>query len=261
MVVTMLWTPACGWGMSSDLAAEESPAEEESPALWREEAKTEAVDAVGKSAPAVSSGEMPAAEGGEVLVETIAPLATPSPLPMATILPDRDMADGVAVGEMAEAGSAERPVRQAEPLRAGEVDDNALWDDYLLYRHNYHGSGVHDRDVTERYIIEVVDGQGIPVLDAAVRVFAANGQQREEIYAARTYANGQALFHPLALDEPLAQTDRFVVEVQKDNLLEQFTLTRFDAQASTSFTEKWTVTLDTQKKSDSINLEIGRAHV
>jgi Mg-chelatase subunit ChlD len=55
---------------------------------------------------------------------------------------------------------------------------------------------------------------------------------------------------------PGAQTDRFVVEVQKDNLLEQFTLTRFDAQASNGFTERWTVTLDSQRQFDSLNLDV-----
>jgi len=266
MTIMMFSTSACGWGMSANLApkntlAEEPVAAEES--APPEEAKVDDAyftDAAGESALAMSPGEMPAAEGREVVVEkevaAIAPAATASPAPTAVTFPDLDMADAPAVEEMAEPGSVERPVRQAEPLRAGEVDDNALWDDYLLYRRNYSGPRIHDRDVTERYIIEVKNGRGLPVLDASVRVFAADGQQREEIYAARTYANGQALFQPLALEVPSGQTDHFVVEVQKDNLLEQFTLTRFGAQTSTSFSEKWTVTLDTQSQFDSINLDV-----
>jgi hypothetical protein len=179
-------------------------------------------------------------------------------------LPASDVADGdekkaVEAEAATETGRGEVAAveaQQTEPLRAGEVDDNAQWDDYLLYRRNYYGPQVHDRDVSERYIIEVKDGQGNPVLDAKVRVFLAGQQQREEVYSAQTYANGQALFHPRALDIPVQQADRFQVEVQKDNLLEQFTLTRFDAQASASFTERWTVTLDMQKQSDTINLDV-----
>lgn len=142
--------------------------------------------------------------------------------------------------------------RPAQPLQAGEVDDNAQWDDYLLYRRQSQGLPVHDRDVSERYVIEVKDGQGRPVLGATVRFLA--GQQ--EIYHAQTYANGQVLFHPLALNQPLEQVERFQVWVEKDNLREELTLTRLNAQVSTSFSERWTVTLDTRAQAETINLDV-----
>jgi hypothetical protein len=221
---------------------------------------------------AESKVEAPAAEEAypaevekEVEPLAVAPSATPAPLATAAVaepLPAGRMADGaeaeVAEGEVfaeADAEVAAAEVRQAVPLRAGEVDDNAQWDDYLLYRRTYYGPQVHDRDVSERYIIEVEDDLGNPVLDASVRVFLP-GQQREEIYRARTYANGQALFHPLALDVSTAQVDRFLVEVQKDNLLEQFTLARLEAQPASSFSERWTVTLDRQMSFEAINLDV-----
>jgi hypothetical protein len=145
---------------------------------------------------------------------------------------------------------------QSGPLQAGEVDDNAKWDDYLLYRRKAAGLPVHDRDVSERYIIEVQDGQGNPVLGANVRIFLPGQQQPQEIYNARTYANGQLLFHPRALsDLSLEQVDRFLVEVQKDDLLKQFTMTRF-TPASTTFNDRWEVTLDLQPQADSINLDV-----
>jgi hypothetical protein len=186
----------------------------------------------------------------ETAESTIAALPTASPAPIAAA------AESLAADE-AYSGESSREVTivQAEPLRAGEVDDNAAWDDYLLYRRNYGGFRVHDRDVSERYIIEVEDGQGEPVLGASVRVFLT-GQERQEIYSARTYANGQVLFHPLALDIPTEQVDRFIVEVQKDDLLQQFTLTRFDAQATTSFSERWSVRLDTQSRLDTLDLDV-----
>jgi hypothetical protein len=205
-------------------------------------------------------------------VESVA--ATPMPLPTATFgrddgeaamagAPDMDRAEGAMEpeAELAEAEPVEADdaiiAQQVEPLKAGEVDDNARWDDYLLYRRNYRGPQVHDRDVTERYVIEVEDAQGNPVLGATVRVFLPGQQQRQEIYSARTYASGQVLFHPRALaDIPLEQVDRFIVEVQQGNLLEQFSLTRFEAQATSSFTERWTVSLDSLNQADSLDLDV-----
>jgi hypothetical protein len=140
-------------------------------------------------------------------------------------------------------------VAQTGPLRAGEVDDNAQWDDYLLYRRDYRGLPVHDRDITERYVIEVVDEAGNPVLGAQVRFsLPGQNQQGQELYSARTYANGRVLFHPLALTQgSLEQIDRFQVEVEYNDLQEQFSLTRFEAQASSNFTERWTVTLKSER--------------
>jgi hypothetical protein len=186
----------------------------------------------------------------ETTESAIAALATASPAPTAAAL-DSMAADEAYSGESAPAVT----VVQSEPLQAGEVDDNAEWDDYLLYRRNYGGYRVHDRDVSERYIIAVEDGQGEPILGATVRVFLT-GQERQEVYSARTYANGQVLFHPLALDIPAEQVDRFIVEVQKDDLLEEFTLTRFEAQAATSFSERWSVKLATQSRLDTLDLDV-----
>lgn len=149
---------------------------------------------------------------------------------------------------LAEAAKA----KPAQPLRAGEVDDNAQWDDYLLYRRQSQGLPVHDLDVSERYIIEVKDGQGRPVMGATVRFLA--GQQ--EIYQAQTYANGQMLFHPLALNQPLEHVNRFQVRVEKDNLREELMLTRLNAQASSTFSERWTVTLDARTPATPINLDV-----
>jgi hypothetical protein len=169
---------------------------------------------------------------------------------MATVVMMEGEAKIAAPGESA--ASTMAVPQQANPLRAGEVDDNAQWDDYLLYRRNYQGPPVHDRDVSERYVIEVKDGQGNPVLGATVRVLA-NGQ---DIYEARTYASGQVLFHPLTLNLPLEQVDRFQVEVEKDNLGEEFTLSRIHSQVSTSLSERWTVTLDTQTQVDRLSLDV-----
>ena len=222
-----------------------------------EESPAEAPASMGKTAGAMTAtpaplptaaGEFYAAEAEEASGETIA-----------DDMLDRDSSGEasleLAVESSASSAGAVGIQQQAEPLKAGEVDDNAEWDDYLLYRRDYAGPQINDLDISERYVIEVEDGQGNPVLGANVMVYL-DGQERQEIYNGRTYANGQMLFHPLALDIPARQADRFRVEVAKDDLQQSFTLTRFEAQASSNFTERWTVTLDEQSRADRLNLDV-----
>lgn len=211
-----------------------------------EPAKTEVMIAAPEDKAPVdeaASGEVASAPPAEARVELYASTATPAE--MADVMPETDRA-GVTASE-----SVVVP-QQAAALRAGEVDDNKAWDDYLLYRRQYQGIPVHNRDVSERYIIEVKDGQGIPVLGATVR-FLANGQT---VYEAHTYANGQVMFYPLALNLPLEQVERFQVEVEKDRVQENLSLARFNSQVSTSFNERWTVTLDSQAQAETINLDV-----
>jgi Mg-chelatase subunit ChlD len=190
-------------------------------------------------------------EGDESISLAVKPADSEAALaPAPTIVMAETAKEGVVGGESVEADAIN--AQPVGPLKAGEVDDNAQWDDYLLYRRQYQGLPVHDREVSERYIIEVKDGQGQPVLGATVRFWAG----QEELYTAQTYANGQVLFHPLALNLSSEQIERFRVQVEKDNLSEELSLTRFKAQAATSFSERWTVTLDTRAQTDSTNLDV-----
>lgn len=150
----------------------------------------------------------------------------------------------VMAGEAEPARPAE--VQQYQPLRAGEVDDNALWDDYLLYRLRYQGPAVHDLDVNERYLIDVRDAQGQPILGARVTVFAGD-LQGEPVFTGRTYATGQLLFHPLAVGAP--DVDRFTVQVEREGRNETFA---FDRHAQTT----WELTLQEEAASQSLNLDL-----
>ncbi len=92
----------------------------------------------------------------------------------------------------------ERPAH--EPVTAGVVDDNADFGEYLAYRARHAGLPVNDRDVSERYLVEVVDAAGRPVHDAEVAV------QRAGVAApvawARTDTAGRVWLHPrVFLDE------------------------------------------------------------
>lgn len=102
---------------------------------------------------------------------------------------------------------------QAPNLRAGSVDDNASWDDYLCYRLQFSGWGipVHDHDVTERHVIRLETPAGLPVLGAVVRILSAQG---EPIADLRTTSEGRVLFFPAIYH--LAPGENFQIEAHKD---------------------------------------------
>lgn len=82
-----------------------------------------------------------------------------------------------------------------EVVTAGMVDDNADFTAYLQFRQRTQ-VGHRDRDVSERYLLQVRNGRGAPVPDAEVAVQAANGAAMW----ARTDAAGRAWLHPRAFD-------------------------------------------------------------
>jgi len=82
------------------------------------------------------------------------------------------------------------------PVTAGMVDDNAAFADYLAFRARNQQVPHRERDVRERYLLEVSDTQGRTVPDAEVVVQAANGASTW----LRTDAGGKAWIHPDAFD-------------------------------------------------------------
>jgi hypothetical protein len=112
-----------------------------------------------------------------------------------------------------------------QPLRAGEIDDNADWDVYQEYRNNYFRQyspfSVNDRDVTDRQTIRVIDANGLPVLGACVQVYHGTSLITQN----RTYATGLTMFFPNLLDNT-RYVDTFSVIVSKNDVVEQVTLDR-----------------------------------
>ena len=134
----------------------------------------------------------------------------------------KDGSDSAVMLESAPAGepalasgeaSSDRIANQAGPLRAGSVDDNLLWDDYLQYRlkAGEWGLDVHDVDVSGRHVIRVHTADGYPVLGASVEI---SHQQGAEITAMITPADGRVLFFPAAYGA--SKDARFEVLVSKD---------------------------------------------
>ena len=89
---------------------------------------------------------------------------------------------------------------QSAAVTAGVVDDNADFGEYLAYRQRNSHQPVRDRDISERYLLEVTDTEGRPVHDAEVAV------QRPGVAApvmwARTDTAGRVWLHPRAFLSP-----------------------------------------------------------
>ena len=89
-----------------------------------------------------------------------------------------------------EAGSTAPPGEQVG-LTAGSVDDNEAWEDYLRYREAFALLGIafDDLPVDGRRILTVTDGDGIPVLDATVRITGGGAETM-----LRTGSDGRVVF-------------------------------------------------------------------
>lgn len=118
--------------------------------------------------------------------------------PLATAAPA-----GPAGGE-----TRERPLGQEASLKAGEIDDNAAFADYLAYLQGYSMGDVRRADVAERYLISVIDDSQRPVLDARVTVY--DGERA--VFGGRTYAGGTTIFMPGLVDAANAASFRVVAE-------------------------------------------------
>lgn len=232
-----------------EVAQQELPAEEES-------AVDAEAPAVGEPSIAIEEAAAPpadagAAEGG---------LGGGGAEPLAEFEARSEVAEGdfaaadevapAPSGEEVSAGVAIAPApQQVLALKAGEIDDNADWDDYLLFRRDFMQQqfyDVHDVDVTGRHIINVTYDDGLPVLGARVRVYA--GQRL--VSDTRTYATGQTLFFPNATRQGQRE-DRFQVVVEKDGDEADFML-------NTNETNEWFVTLPGkgQTLQDPIRLDV-----
>ena len=206
-------------------------------------------------------------ESGERVIDgtaTMLPMAS-TPLPSMTMLPtatvnasnlpatyeydpDAPAATGIAPSQILPTPTPELILPDLQPLSAGELDDNADWDNYLLYRYNYlrqYANSVHDVDVTGRQVIKVVDSDGLPVIGARVRVYMGAVLVSETC----TYADGRTLFFPNA-NQFAQQAQSFRVVVDKDNSSNEFVL---DPQQNFF----WEVTLDNVDIArDSIKLDV-----
>jgi hypothetical protein len=149
------------------------------------------------AAPAAALPEAPGdASNADTAVETG---GAPASLPAATSAP--------AAGSAPEPARP-RPMGQEASLRAGEIDDNEAFADYLAYLQRYAGSDVRRADVSERYVIRVIDDKQRPVLDARITIY--DGERA--IFRGRSFAGGETIFMPRLFDADNATSFRVVAE-------------------------------------------------
>ena len=123
---------------------------------------------------------------------------------------------------------ARRP--EAPVVTAGLVDDNADFGEYLAYRQRNAGQPVRERDISERYRLEVTDAQGRPVHDAEVAVQRAG--VAAPVMWARTDTAGRVWLHPRAFLAPGFEAERVLgVAVRKGGMQARASLLRGQTQA------------------------------
>lgn len=139
--------------------------------------------------------------------------------------------------------------QQVQPLRAGEINDNAQWETYLEYRTNflnqYGETSVIDVNITERQIIRVQDQDGDPLMGACVQVY--NGQSL--VHESLTYATGQTMFFPNILPQT-EFVEAFEVVVTRGTMTQE---TSIDLNEPGSVT---TVTFPVTEQTQNVQLDV-----
>lgn len=168
-----------------------------------------------EAAKSAAPSAMPAAPAGALA-------AAPAPADAA----ERE-ADGALPSQPSPFAPRQRP--RHETVTAGMVDDNADFGEYLAYRQRNAGLPVRDRDIAERYLLEVTDAAGRPVHDAEVAVQRAG--RAEPVMWARTDTAGRVWLHPRAFLAPNVSDRALGVAVRKGSAWSRATLVRGERAA------------------------------
>jgi hypothetical protein len=99
---------------------------------------------------------------------------------------------------------APMPAPGEPPLLAGQVDDNASFDDYLGYLRGYTSHDIHPVDVQRRLFVRVLDETRHPVAGARVRLLDGDRQ----VFDGSTVSDGRVLFFPNTAAAEQSQTFR-----------------------------------------------------
>lgn len=124
------------------------------------------------------------------------------------------------------------------PLKAGAVDDNLRFGEYLTYIKNYSTGNALAFDVNERYLIKVVDGNAKSVANADVEILSGD----IVLFKGKTYSDGQTAFFPRAI----AGTNQFSGFEAKVTKAGKTTSKKFERipQQTPAQPIVWTLTID-----------------
>jgi uncharacterized protein YegL len=155
-----------------------------------------------------ASAVRPATTAAAAAATTAAPAATTAAAAVAAA----PVTAGPATTAAAESGSASadasssaattiaakttNPQPQQNPLRAGNVDDNEHFGDYLTYREKQRNLGIPFRelDPSDRTVVKVVGQDGVPFAGRKISI----RQGQSEVVSLTTTADGTIRFHPKA---------------------------------------------------------------
>lgn len=141
--------------------------------------------------------------------------------------------------------AAPNRANQHEAVTAGVTDDNEQWAEYLDYRQRHAGLWVNERDISERYVIHLLDENALPVHDATVEIYAGD----RLLFDGRTDAGGQLLFHPRALNDGGRWTDEYRVVAQKGYVAQSQIFARNGG-------DQWWLTLTGAARADYTQLDL-----
>ena len=107
-------------------------------------------------------------------------------------------------------------------LKAGEVDDNKLWDEYLDFIEEYRGPTAHETNLSNRHIVTILDQAGRPVPNAKVTI-SMRDDGADTTWTNRTYADGRTMFFPegkyrpsMAMQNGEAEPGQFTITAKLD---------------------------------------------
>jgi hypothetical protein len=193
-LIMALLLSSCGQQASQEFSEANEGLSDEAPAV--EAPATRAEESSDKAEPAAEPEAMPGtiAEDSVGMAEPAAP-DTPAADELA---PLATAPAGAGAGDDSDSSAARRPQGGPAALKAGEIDDNQQFAEYLNYLADYRGNDVRRVDVSERYFIKVLGSDQLPLFDAQVEVFADDTR----VFVGKTTAGGQTLFLPAAAEVP-----------------------------------------------------------
>ena len=127
--------------------------------------------------------------------------------------------------------TAGNPYREYQSsLTAGQVDDNARFQEYMDYLNEYspYLGGVERIDVSQRMFVRVLDGDQKPVAGARVQLYDGDRQ----VFDGQTVSDGRVLFFPSAAGVTQANNLRAVVSRGQSTAEAALQMDKPDAQVT-----------------------------
>ena len=142
--------------------------------------------------------------------------------PDTTMKTESDSPDALMGQPASPSNGSDQHQRIRTTLKAGEVDDNKLWDEYLDFVEEYQGPMAHETNLSNRHIVTILDQAGKPVPNANVTI-SMRDDPAETTWTNRTYADGRTMFFPegkyppsMAMQNGETQPGQFTITAKLD---------------------------------------------